>query len=159
MEHDHLVWEASLYERYEHSADWYWVVGIITTALAIAFFIAGNILLSLVIIIGVATLLYHSKQEPVSIRYEISRKGIRAGKTLYRWDSLKSFWIVEQDETSRHPSPAKILLTSQKSFTPHIVIPFKDIDIEEMHQILSNMLPEEFQIEPLPDRIMRKLGF
>lgn len=159
MEHDRLLWSAPQYERYEHTADWYWVVGIITTALAIAFFIAGNMLLSLIIIIGVGTLLYHSKKEPTLIEYEISRKGIRVGKTFYRWDTLSSFWIVEKDDTARHPAPAKILLTAKKSFTTHIVIPFKDTDADEMHAILSQMLPEEFQIEPLPDRIMRKLGF
>lgn len=160
MEHDHISWEASRYEQYEHSADWYWVVGIITTSLAVAFALVGNFLLSIIVLLGIGTLLFHSKHEPELLEYEISRKGIRAGKTLYRWDSLDSFWIVEADTTSKHPSSAKILLTSKKSFMPHIVVPLStNISPDEMHEILSEKLPEEFQMEPLPDRLMRKLGF
>ena len=160
MEHDHTSWSAPQYERYEHSADWYWVVGIITTSLAVAFFIVDNILLSIIVILGVGTLLFHLKQEPEITDYEISRKGIRAGKTLYHWDSLDSFWIVERDDISRHTAPAKILLTSKKIFMPHIVIPLSDdIGTDEMHEVLSRVLSEKFQTEPLPDRIMRKLGF
>lgn len=160
MEHNHTSWSAPQYVRYEHSADWYWVVGIITTSLAIAFFIVHNILLSFIVLIGVGTLLFHTKNEPRQIDYEISRKGIRADKTLYRWESLDSFWIVERDDNSRHTAPAKILLTSKKPLMPHIVIPLSDdIHTDEMHHVLSQMLPEEYQMEPLPDRIMRKLGF
>ena len=160
MEHDLVSWSAPEYERYEHSADWYWVVGIITTSLAVAFAIVGNFLLSVIILIGVGTLLAHSKHEPGVVHYEISRKGIRSGKTLYRWDSLDSFWIVERDDTSRHPSSAKILLTSTKPLMPHIVIPLpEDMHTDELHKVLSQKIAEEFQVEPLPYRLMRTLGF
>ena len=43
---------------------------------------------------------------------------------------------------------------------PHIIVPISDtIDLQDLHAILSERIEEVYQIEPLPDRIMRALGF
>ncbi|KKS27465.1 MAG: hypothetical protein UU88_C0006G0058 [Parcubacteria group bacterium GW2011_GWC1_42_11] len=42
---------------------------------------------------------------------------------------------------------------------PHIAIPLDDDVVDEVYQILSNMVPEEYQVEPFPERIMRRIGF
>ncbi|MHB1118037.1 MAG: hypothetical protein ACYCZ7_00700 [Minisyncoccota bacterium] len=159
MDEGKISWNAPSYDQQEHSADWYWATGIIAVSLAIAFFIAHNALLSLIIIIGVGTLLAYAKQPPEMIEYELSRRGVRAGKTLYPWESLESFWILEERQTEKEYASPKILLTSQKPFMPQIVIPLGTAPIEEVRDALANMLPEEPRIESLPDRIIRKLGF
>ncbi len=152
---DRITWLAPVHEHREHSSDWYWAVSIITIALAIAFIISGNILLSIIIILGVGTLLALSRHEPRVVEYELSRKGIQTDKTLFLWETLESFWILE--ETPR--SAAKILITSKKILMPHIVIPLDEKRREEVHQALTHMLHEVPQVEPLPDRLMRALGF
>lgn len=155
-----LSWSAAEHEHQQHSQDWYWVVGIITVSLAIAFFILNNSLLSIILILGISILMVHTKTPPKILSYEISRKGVRAGKTLYLWDTLDSFWIQERTEKDKDFITSKLLLTSKKPLMPHIVIPISDsIDLEDLHAILSNKLEEVYQIEPLPDRIMRTLGF
>ncbi len=159
MTPDKISWQAPVHEHREHSADWYWAVGIITISLAVAFFIVGNILLSVVLVVGVGTLLVHAKNVPRLLECEISRKGIRVDAKLYPWESLESFWVLEESQIGKIHSGAKILLISKKPLMPHIVIPL-DADLtEEVHEALTQMLPEEPQVEPLPDRIMRKLGF
>lgn len=152
---DRIIWTAPTHEHRAKSADWYWATGIITVALAIAFVISGNILLALIIIIGVGTLLAISRHEPAMIEYEVSYKGLRADKTLYPWDTLESFWILE----STPETMAKLLLISKKHLMPHIVILIpEEAPIVELYRTLIHTLPEERQVEPLPDRLARKLG-
>lgn len=157
---DHMIsWSAPEYEHREHSADWYWALGIITVSLAIAFVILGNTLLSIIIVVGIGTLLLYAKQVPKNIDCTISKRGISAGKTLYPWESLASFWILERDDSARFSHGPKVLLTSKKQFMLPIVIPLPDSLVEEVHQTLGELLHESPQIEPLADRLMRAIGF
>lgn len=159
MEEYKITWIAQEYEHREHSADWYWAVGIISVALAIAFVIIGNTLLSLILLLGVGTLFHYSKNPPREVEYELSKKGVRAGKTLYPWTSLSSFWILEGLPDAKHHRDPKILFTPTKPFLPHIIIPINEDVMEEAHHSLSNMLPEEEQFEPFHERIIRVIGF
>lgn len=154
-----ISWTALEYENHNHGADWYWAVGIISISLAVAFVIVGNTLLSIIILIGMGTLLIHAKREPRILEYKISKKGIRASETLYPWETLESFWILDGSEDLRYQHGPKILITSKKTLMPHIVIPLDDDVADEVYQILSNMIPEEYQVEPFPERIMRRIGF
>lgn len=154
-----ISWQAPVHEHREHSTDWYWVVGIITVALAASFIIVGNILLALIILIGIGTLLLHMKHPPHRENFEISRKGIRAGNKLYVWNSLEAFWILEEHKTENEHIQPKLLLISERPFMPQIVIPLDDAPLEEIHEALSGRLQEVPQAEPFPSRIMRKLGF
>lgn len=159
MNNERIVWSSPAYDHQEHHADWYWAVSIIAISLAVAFFILHNTLLSIIILIGVGTLLAYAKHPPEDVTYELSRKGILAGKTFYPWSTLESFWIIDEHHTEKEHTGAKLLITSKKPFMPHIVIPLTNAPIEEIHHTLSQMLEEELQIEPLADRVMRKLGF
>lgn len=153
---DRIIWHAPAHEHREHSADWYWAVAIITVALAVAFFIVGNILLSIIVVLGMGTLLVTARTEPKVIEYAIEREGIRAGTTLYPWDTLDSFWVLDATKETT----AKLLITSKKPLMPHIVILLNaEVPPSEVREVLAHMLPEERQIEPLPDRLMRALGF
>lgn len=151
-----IIWHSPAHERREHSADWYWAISIVTIALVVAFVIVGNILLSVVIGIGIGTLLATASREPKVIEYALERKGIRIGTRVYPWDTLDSFWIL--DETK--DTVAKLLITSKKPLMPHIVILLNnEVSHEELREVLSHAIPETPQDEPLPDRIMRKFGF
>lgn len=159
MDSNNISWVAPEYEHKEHGADWYWVLGIITVSLAVAFIIAGNMLLSIILIVGVGTLLVSTKHAPRITEYAISRSGIRAGETLYPWASLRSFWILRKDADAKDYHGPKILLISKKTFMPHIIIPI-DMDVlDEVHDALQDMLPEEEYREPIAERLARKIGF
>ncbi len=159
MNNDKISWRAPEHEHREHDADWYWAVGIITLSLAVVFFIFKNIFLSIIVVLGVGILFAHSKTPPRTIECALSRKGIRVNTKLYTWESLESFWILEERFAGKMHVGAKILLISKKPLMPHIVIPLDPNLTEEVHAALSQILPEEPQTEPLPDRIMRRLGF
>lgn len=159
MDDDNISWVATEYEHREHGADWYWALGIITVSLAVAFVIVGNILLSIIILLGVGTLLYYAKHPPQTIEYKISKLGIRAGETMYPWESIRSFWILEKEEDSKDYHKPKLVLTSKKVLMPHIIIPLDELIIDDVHHILSNTLREDPHGEPLVERLSRKIGF
>lgn len=155
----HISWTAHEYDHREHTADWYWAVGIVSVSLAIAFVLVGNMLLSVIILIGMTTLLAYAKHPPRTLDYKISKDGISAGKTLYPWSTLDSFWITDEHNTAKEYRAPKLLIISKKPFMPHIVIPLTEFVVDETHHVLCQMLHEEPQFEPLHDRLMRLIGF
>jgi len=159
MDDYRIVWSAPIHEHRVHGVDWYWAVGIITTALAVAFFIIGNIPLSLILLLGVGTLLLYAWRGPSIVEYEISERGIRAGTTLYKWESLDSFWILERERATAPYVSSKLFLTSKKTFMLHIMILLDNAPIAEIRAAMESMLPAVPQNESLPERLMRKLGF
>lgn len=159
MEEYHITWSAPEHEHREHTADWYWAVGIITVSLAIAFILLGNMLLSLILILGIGSLLLHAKNPSQMVEHEISRNGIRSGNKLRPWHTLEAFWILEEQTANKiHVSP-KLLLISEKRYMPQIVIPLDNAPLKEVHQTLAKMLEEVPQAEPFASRLMRMLGF
>ncbi|MDD5152563.1 MAG: hypothetical protein PHS95_00985 [Candidatus Pacebacteria bacterium] len=158
MDDYRIKWHAPEYEHREHTQSWYWWTGGIVVVLSAVFFVFGNALLSIILLLGMGLLLASSTHPPQILEYELSKKGVRAGKTFYPWKFLESFWITEEYKDGKH-SNGKILLTSKKSFMPLIVVPLGDTSTEEVHKALSSILPEHPQAEPLPDRVMRRLGF
>ena len=158
--YDHRIsWAAPEYEHREHGADWFWALGIISVSLAVAFIIMGNSLLSVIIILGMGTLLFYAKHPPKIIKCELSKKGVRIGGTIYPWESLESFWVLDGHDGEKQVHSPKLLITSTKPLMPHIVAPLEEETLREVHQAMAHMLPEEHQLEPLPERIMRRIGF
>lgn len=158
MKDYYISWLAPEHEHREHAADWYWAMGIIIISLAVAFFIVGNMLFSVILILGGGLIFYHQKHPPKIIEHEISRKGIRVGETLYPWNSLEAFWIQEEQQTRNGLVGAKLLLISQKQFMTQIIIPLDSAPLAEVHHVLEGMLHEVPQKEPITARIARMLG-
>lgn len=154
-----ISWVAPEHEHREHTSDWYWAIGIISVSLAIAFIIAGNMLLSIVIVLGMGTLLFTAKNPPQLKEYKISRIGIRAGSKLYPWESLHSFCVVEKEEDSKDYHEPKLMLISKKSYLPHIMIPLNEYIKDDVYEALVLLLPEEPREEPIIERLARKAGF
>lgn len=153
MEQDHIIWNAPEYPLRAKTADWYWALGIMAIAGAVASYILGNILFSILILIGAFTVAAYGARKPHIVEIEIDRRGVRAGGTLYPHSSLASFWIVEGKDES------KILLRSHKPFLPYIIIPLGDTAPEMVHEVLSGYLTEEELAEPISQRIMDYLRF
>ena len=152
-----ISWIVNRDTKTKHSSDWYWVVWIITISLATAFFILGNILLSIIILIGIGILLHNFKNPPEKIIYEISKNGIQVQETIYPWDMLESFYILKKISNQKEKQFIKLLLTSKRLIMPHISIPLNDSIVEEVHQLMTYMLPEIPRDESIIDHIIRMI--
>jgi len=141
-----------------HAADWYWAVWIITISLSVAFFILGNMLLSIIILLGMGILLSSLKNPHEEIIYGLSTKGVHVQKTIYPWDELESFFIPEEDPDQKEKNFPKLLLTSKRSILPYVTVPLNTATVQEVRQLMTTMLPEVPRNEPIIDRIMHITG-
>lgn len=149
-----IEWDAHEYEHKERSSDWFWAVGIVSISLTITSVILGNIIFGILVLLSAFTLSLFASRPPSTLHVVINEKGITRGKVRYPFQTLQSFWI-----DTDHPHK-KIILRSEKLFMPLIIVPLGDeVDVEELHEKLSNFLSEEFHSLPFIERILEYLGF
>ena len=148
-----LKWQAHEYLYAEKTADWYWIVAIVTISIAIIAIILNNIIFAILIIISSFTLSLFASRKPEIMTVEINVSGVTVGKTHYPYAHLDSFW-VETRETQ-----PKIILKSKKVFMPFIVTLIDDVQPEKVRDILLQHLPEEEHVEPFLEKLLIYFGF
>lgn len=151
---EQIIWHALEYKKREKTADWYWAVIIIAISIVVISILMHNTLFAVLVVLAVTTLLMFSNREPQVIEVEITDKGVRVVKELYPFSSLEAFWVDASDE-----SEPKIILKSKKTIMPLIIIPIDEYSHEDIRSVLLDRLEEKELHEPLPQKIMAKLGF
>jgi hypothetical protein len=151
-----LQWQALNHIKPEKTADWFWIVGITAIAISVLSIYFENFLFALLILIGVFATYMQSHIPPHIINFEISRRGIVSGKTLYPFTTLESFCVVDEDGWDRD----RILIKSKKVFMPLITVPLGQNVTPEMAQtFLTQFMKEEHLEEPTFQKVMDRLGF
>ncbi len=148
-----ISWQTLEYLHKDKTADWYWIVGIITLSIALIAVILNNVIFAILIIVSSFTLSLFASKKPDVITIKIDSGGITVGKTHHTYKSLDSFWV----ETREHYP--KILIKSKKVFMPYIVIFIEDFSPEEVREELLKYLPEEEHLEPFLEKLLMYFGF
>jgi hypothetical protein len=150
-----LRWQARVYEYRHKGPDWYWAVGIITCAIAVAAALLGNILFGILIIIaGFTTALFGAHESAIG-SFELNRRGLLVDDTLYPWSSLQAFWVEDLAGTRD-----MLIFKSRKVFMPYITIPIENgVGPHEVREFLLHFLFEEHMHEPLSHKLIEYLGF
>ncbi len=147
-------WDAHEYEHKERSQDWFWAVGILTIAIAVATAIFGNVIFAIFILVAAFSLALFINRPPTEVHVVVDERGITRDRIHYPYHTLQSFWI---DVEHSHP---KILLSSQKLFMPLIIVPLnEDVEVEHLHDALSQVLEERPHSLPFVEKILESLGF
>jgi hypothetical protein len=156
MNRETIDWNMHEFHYLQKNADWYWALGIISIAAAIAAIYFNNILFAIIILLGAFALGMHGNVEPKVLSYKLSRRGATIEDTLYPFDTLDSFWVEEHDH-----KPHRILVKSRKLLMPYIIMPLSpDVDPDEIrHFLLDHGLPEEELHEGVVRQIFEHLGF
>ena len=156
METEEIHWRAEEFVYHKKSVDWYWYFGLVVVSLIAFALYASNTLFAFVIGIGAFTILLYAAKKPETIEYVATKRFIKAGKDLYPYSEIASFWI---------PTPKKeteekiILIRSQKVSSPLIVLPLGDADIDELHDFLKNFIDEREDQLPIGQVFMNIIGF
>jgi len=151
-----IEWEAFDHIKVEKSADWYWIVSIIAIAGTVLSIYFDNLLLAVLILIGTFAIFVQNKIEPKMTSYEINRRGIRSGDTMYLFSSLDSFYVIDEDGWDRD----RLILKSSKLFMPLITIPLgEDSSPDAIRDYLLEYLDEEQIEESLIEKIALVCGF
>ena len=149
-----IEWDAHEYEHKERSSDWFWAVGILSIAIAVATVIFGNIIFGIFILTAVFALALFINRPPETVHVVVDERGVTRGRIHYPYSTLQSFWI---DIEHSHP---KIMLASEKLFMPLIIVPLgSDVDPEKLHDALSTALSEKYHSLPFVEKIIEYLGF
>jgi hypothetical protein len=150
---DNLEWSLPEYEDKERSRDWYWTLGIIVVCASVTSIIYSNYFFAALLILGGLLLGYFSIRKPEVVYHQLGSKGLRIGRNLYPYKTLKSFSLQIE------PKPM-LIVHSARAFMPIITVPIEEEMAEIIEEImLSNNVPEE-NIKPhSAETIMDSLGF
>jgi hypothetical protein len=148
-----ISWKAPEYIMVKKSPDWFWAVGIISTAIIIASILFGNVLFAILIFFTTLTIFLYAKRIPEIIEIGITEEGVRAGRNVYPYSLLKAFYVNENID------PPHLLLKSTGITNQLISIPIIGVSTEKIIDILKKELNEEELSEPLAVQILERLGF
>ncbi len=149
-----ISWKVLEYKKKEKTADWYWAVGIITLSLIIISIILKNYTFAVLLIISIITFAIFSVKDPEILEIEIDKRGLIVNKNMYPFATLEAFWVDISDKENH-----KLIIRSQKTFMPLIIIPIEEIHHLEIRDFLLKFIPEIEMSEPTIQKIMDKLGF
>lgn len=151
-----LEWEGREYNHNPKSADWYWALGIIAVAAAIAAILFGNYLLALLIVIAAASLALHAAKEPPLHRFRLAEEGIVIGNELHRFERMLSFSVLEDVEGEL---PPMISIKTENWLSPHLIIPLEGVDADLVYAYFLHHVDEDEHKHTFADLVAAWLGF
>jgi hypothetical protein len=148
-----IYWEALEHTRGTRGGDWYWSLGILSIAAAVAAIAFGNILFAIVILLAAVTLAVFALRGPSTFAYTVGPRGIRINDELYPYSTLESFYLDEDA-----PGDVELLLKTQHTFAPLIVVPVPEEYVDIVDQYLNERLLEEYLEEPFLNKLFELVG-
>lgn len=131
-------WRSPEFEMFERDKKWYLYVTLILLAIvAYAVLTNGLVMAITFILVGVVGYIYIHK-EPRVLDFMITEDGVVAGREIYDFNNLKSFWIFYE------PEGVKVIsLHTESHLVPYVHIPIHNEDPLEIREILLGYIPEE----------------
>lgn len=147
------------WEAYEHShkpkqADWFWILGIVAMACAVAAIVLGNLLFGILIILAAMVVGISASREGRIIPYEVTTRGVRIEDVLYPYSNLETFFI---DEENAHGP--QLFIRSVKMFMPLLILPLPPEHVDDVESLIAARLPEERLEEPWGNKMLEFFGF
>lgn len=146
-----FAWEGREYRFEEKSSDWYWALGIITTAGVIACILFSNILLALVILAAAVTFGIAAAKPSSIHRFAIYHEGVTIDDTLYPFDRMLHFSVLEYADETLPPS---LSIKTKQFLSPHLLIPIIGYDPVEIYHFIAEYVPEGNHEESALDRVV-----
>ena len=149
-----MEWDTLEHSYTEKTNDWYASVILVSGSLIAVELLMNNWILIALIMVGTISFLLLAARRPNIMHVAITKKGVRAGNTLYPYSTLDGFAIAEYAHEER------LLLESNRHIMPLHVIPLaEEIDPDDVREVLSQYLPEKDLQESLPHLLFERLGF
>ncbi len=147
-------WEGHEYAFEEKGADWYWALGIIATAAVIACILFNNFILALVVATGAVALALQAAKRPREHYFAITERGVIIDQTLYIYDDMLSFAVLEYADETMPPS---LSIKTRHLLAPHLVIPIVNHDPVQIYEIFLAQVPEGKHHESVFDHLIEML--
>ncbi|MCR4333462.1 MAG: hypothetical protein NUV60_00345 [Patescibacteria group bacterium] len=151
-----LEWEGREYDHNPKSADWYWALGIVAVAGALASALFGNYLLAALIVIAAFAFALHAAKEPPLHRFRLVERGIFIGDELHLFERMVSFSVLEDVEGTL---PPMISIKTESWLSPHLIIPLEGVDANTIYSYLLQHVDEGEHHHTFVDLVAAWLGF
>lgn len=146
------VWRVRENGTNKKSKNWYITIGIVAAGGALASFIAGDVLFSLLILLGAFAIMLAGTARPENDRvFALSERGLHVDARLVPWERINQFTIRDSD--------IPVLVVETGSILGTISIPLTGIDFRAVRTEFKNHNIEETEIlSSLSETIARALG-
>lgn len=147
-------WKAPEFEMtFRKDQRWYLYISLVLVAIiGYALYTNSPVMAITFILIGIVGYMYLQK-EPQILNFMITPEGVLAGRELYRFENIQSFWIFYDPEELK-----VISLHIRKGFIPYVHIPIYDQDPVEIRRSLIRFIPEIKQEHTFVDTLERIIG-
>ena len=149
-------WEGREYDHSPKSTDWYWALGILAVAGALAAILFGNYLLAALIVIAAAALALHAAKEPPVHRFLLSERGLAVGEELHAFEHMLSFSVLEDVEGEL---PPLLSIKTESWLSPHLVIPLAGVDADAVYAYFLERVDEAEHKHTFVNLVAAWLGF
>ncbi|MEI6587777.1 MAG: hypothetical protein WCO05_02380 [Candidatus Moraniibacteriota bacterium] len=149
----HLSWSAPEFDMVEQNKKRLSYAALVLLAIIVYATFTNNPIMAIVfVLIGIVAYMYLNK-EPRILNFQIVPEGILAGKEIYEFENIRSFWIFY------NPEYKKVISLHIKSYlTPFVHIPINKEDPVEIRRILLEYIPEIKQEHNAVEILERFLG-
>ena len=148
-------WETTEFEYHDKKIDWYWWLGALVIAGAVAAIFFKNYFFAAFIILAGAVTIMYTRQKPDAMDISISEQGIKIDGTMHPYRTLDAFWMAMHENGETH-----LLLHSPTTYSPIYSIPVPDfVDILDLREYLGVFLEEREMQEPFMQRLSYRLKF
>jgi len=151
----YLEWITPAYRQTEKSKGWYLVMGLIVLTFVLYGMLSGDAsgwIVSITFLILAAVYYLGELKAVPALKVEVSQLGVKYGSRFYRYDQLKSFWILNEDN-ARY-----IHLLIRKGGSMNIIVP-EETNIAQLREYLLLQIPEEEgREETFSEQLIRNLG-
>lgn len=147
-----IAWEGPEYETYQRDRQWY-IVAAVLLLLIVAYAVIVNspIMAITFILIGLVGYIY-LQRDPQEIVFAVTREGVYAGRQLYSYAEIESFWVFYEP-----PHTYLLTLTLKSRLVPHVHLPLHQVDPVALRAALMEFIPERRKEMDLVDTIERLL--
>lgn len=151
-----VEWEGREYDHSPKSADWYWALGIVAVAAALASVLFSNYLLAVLIVIATVALALHAAKVPPLHRFRLVEQGLIIGDELHSFERMLSFSVFEDVEGVL---PPLLSIKNENWLSPHIVIPLAGVDADVVYAYFLSHVDESEHKHTFVDLVAAWLGF
>ena len=151
-----VEWEGREYDHNPKSADWYWALGIIAVAGAIASVLFGNYLLAALIVIAASAFALHASKQPPLHRFRLVEQGIIIGDEMHLFERMVSFSVLEDVEGEL---PPMLSIKTESWLSSHLIIPLEGVNADMVYGYFLQRVDEGEHRHTFVDLVAAWLGF